>query len=215
MAVVFYFVILAVGAYFFGGLNGAIITSRLVYREDIRQHGSGNAGLTNFVRTYGRQAVFLMLLIDISKTALPVIAGGMVFEAFLTFGTMEDRIIIGRTFGGLFTMLGHAYPCLYGFKGGKGVLAGGTMALFLDGYVFLIVMGLFLLVVALTRYVSLGSILAGIALPISYIILGMNLWATLLATLCGAFLVARHRDNIIRLITGQERRLRFGKKREG
>ena len=214
MDYILYFVLLAVGAYFFGGLNGAILTSRLVYKEDIRQHGSGNAGMTNFLRTYGRQAAFLMILIDVTKTALPVIAGGMVFEAFLSYGTVDERMIIGRTFGAFFTMLGHAYPCLYGFKGGKGVLAGGTAALFLDGYVFLVAIGVFLLVTLLTRYVSLGSMLAGLALPIAFIIFGMDLWATLIATLCGVFIVFRHRDNILRLLTKQERKLNFGKKRE-
>ena len=215
MYYVIYFVLVAVGAYFFGGLNGAILTSRLVYGEDIRRHGSGNAGMTNFLRTYGRQAAFLMILIDVTKTALPVIAGGMVFESLFSFATVDERMIIGRTFAAFFAMLGHAYPCLHGFKGGKGVLAGGTAALFLDGYVFLIVIGVFVLVTLATRYVSLGSMLAGLGLPITFIIFGMNLWATLIAALCGVFIVFRHRDNILRLLSGQERRLSFGKKREG
>ncbi|MCL2589138.1 MAG: glycerol-3-phosphate 1-O-acyltransferase PlsY [Oscillospiraceae bacterium] len=208
------FVLIALGAYFSGGLNGAIITSRLVYGDDIRQHGSGNAGLTNFQRTYGGQAIFLLVLIDVVKTAAPVILGGMVLESMLDFGTVADRVIIGRTFAGLFAMIGHSYPCLYGFRGGKGILSGGTMVLFLNGYAFLILLAVFLLAVILTRYVSLGSVLAGLALPISFIVLGMNFWATLLALLCGAFVIYRHRENIGRLLTGQERKLSFGKKRE-
>ena len=210
-----YFLAIAAGAYFSGGLNGAIITSHLVYREDIRNHGSSNAGLTNFYRTYGARAVFLLILIDVVKTAGPVIVGGIILGNVWDYGTVADREMIGRTFAGLFAMLGHAYPCLHGLRGGKGVLAGGTVAIFLDWRVALIVWGLFFLAVILTRYVSLGSILAGAAFPISYIILQMNVWATLLATLCGGFLVYRHRENILRLLAGQERRIAFGKKRGG
>jgi len=212
---VLYFIAIAVGAYFLGGLNGAIITSRLVYREDIRKHGSGNAGLTNFYRTYGSRAVFLLILIDVIKTALPVIVGGALLTNVLTYGNPEDRMMIGRMWGGLFAVLGHSYPCLYKFKGGKGILAGGTAAIFVDFRVALVVWGLFILLVLLTRYVSLGSIAAASSLPISFIIFGMNLWAALIATICGGFVVYRHHENIKRLIAGQERRLSFGKKREG
>jgi len=211
---VLYFAAIAAGAYFLGGLNGAIITSRIVYREDIRKHGSGNAGLTNFYRTYGGRAIFLLILIDVIKTALPVIAGGMILEGAFTFGTVEERVMIGRTWGGLFAIIGHAYPCLYGFKGGKGILAGGTMVLFLDLRVFLILLLLFVLAVLFTRYVSLGSIATGIALPIAFLALGMGLWPTLIAVLCAVFVTYCHRDNIARLLAGQERKFSLRKKRE-
>ena len=211
---VLYFAAIAAGAYFLGGLNGAIITSRIVYREDIRKHGSGNAGLTNFYRTYGGRAIFLLILIDVIKTALPVIAEGMILEGAFTFGTVEERVMIGRTWGGLFAIIGHAYPCLYGFKGGKGILAGGTMVLFLDLRVFLILLLLFVLAVLFTRYVSLGSIATGIALPIAFLALGMGLWPTLIAVLCAVFVTYCHRDNIARLLAGQERKFSLRKKRE-
>jgi len=211
---ILYFAAIAAGAYFFGGLNGAILTSRLVYGQDIREHGSGNAGLTNFYRTYGGQAMFLVLLIDVIKTALPVVVGGMILETSSTFGSVEDRIIIGRTFAGLFAMIGHAYPCLHGFKGGKGILSGGTVALFLDIRVFFILFVIFAIVVLITRYVSLGSVIMGVAFPVAYLVLGMPLSATLLAALCGIFVIYRHRENIGRLIAGEERKLSFGKKRE-
>lgn len=214
MMTVLYFAAIAAGAYFLGGLNGAIITSRLVYREDIRQHGSGNAGLTNFLRTYGGRAVFLLVLIDVIKTALPVILGGVFLTNVLSYGNPDDRMMIGRMWGGLFAVLGHSYPCLYKFKGGKGILSGGTVAIFVDFRVALVVWGLFFLFVILTRYVSLGSIAAASALPVGFLIFGMNFWATLLALACGAFVVFRHRDNMVRLLRGQERRLSFGKKRE-
>ena len=212
--VVLYFILIAAGAYFLGGLNGAILTSRLVYGDDIRKHGSGNAGLTNFYRTYGAQAMFLVLLIDVLKTALPVVVGGMILESALDFGTLTDRVMIGRTWGGLFAVLGHSYPCLYHFKGGKGVLAAGTAILFLDLRVFFILAAFFAVTVLLTRYVSLGSIVAALAFPISFILFRVNLWATLLAVVYGAFVIYRHRENIARLLTGQERKLTFHKKKE-
>jgi len=126
---------------------------------------------------------------------------------------VTERVMIGRTLGGLFAMIGHAYPCLYKFKGGKGVISGGTVALFLDIRVLLLLAVVFLVAVSLTRYVSLGSILAGVMFPISFLIFGLGLWATLLALLCGVFVVYRHHENIGRLLTGQERRITFGRKK--
>jgi len=202
------------GSYFMGGLNGALITSRLVYGEDVRKHGSGNPGLTNFYRTYGARAIFLLILIDVIKTALPVIVTGMIFSNAFTFFSVEERILVGRTLGGLFAMVGHAYPCLYGFKGGKGVLSGGTVALFLDVRVGMIVWGVFFLAVILTKYVSLGSILAGLFFPISFLIFRANPWATLISALCGAFLIFRHRENVVRLCKGEERKLSRRKKQK-
>ncbi|MCL2367572.1 MAG: glycerol-3-phosphate 1-O-acyltransferase PlsY [Oscillospiraceae bacterium] len=213
--VVVFFLLVALGAYFLGGLNGAIITSRLVYRQDIRRHGSGNAGLTNFWRTYGGHAVFLLILIDVIKTALPVVFGGLIFESILTFGTVEERLIIGRTWGGLFAVFGHAYPCLYGFKGGKGILSGGTVAIFIDLRVAAVVWGIFFIVVLLTRYVSLGSMLAGSSLPIAFIIFGLNIWATLLIAVIAVFVVARHRDNLIRLLRREEPKIGSKKRSTG
>ena len=211
---VLFFLLIALGAYFLGGLNGAIITSRLVYREDIRRHGSGNAGLTNFWRTFGGQAVLLLILIDMIKTALPVVVGGLLFESLFDFGTVADRLIIGRTWGGLFAVLGHAYPCLYKFKGGKGILSGGTVAIFIDLRVAAVVWGIFFIVLLVTRYVSLGSMLAGAALPVAFLIFQSNIWATLIVAVTGIFVVARHRDNLLRLLRGVEPKIGASRKRD-
>lgn len=211
---ILYFLGLAAGAYFLGGLNGALIISRLVYKDDIRKHGSGNAGLTNFFRTYGSRVMILVLLIDVLKTALPVLLGGVLLDHTLTFGTPAERIILGRTFAGVFTMLGHAYPSLYRFKGGKAVLAGGTTALFIDIRVFAVLLLVFVLAVLLTRYVSLGSVLAGIAFPTACAIFHLGLWPTILASCGGLLVVYRHHGNIARLIKGEERKLSFGKRRQ-
>jgi len=204
---------IALGAYVIGGLNGAIITTRLVYKDDIRNHGSGNAGLTNFFRTYGSRAMFLMILIDVLKTATPVILGGMFFESAFTFGTIAERTILGQTYGGLFAMLGHAYPCMYKFKGGKAVLSGATVALFLDIRLFAVLIGVFLCAVLLTRYVSLGSVLAGITFPIGFFAFDLGLWPSILAICGGLFIVFRHHGNLSRLFKGEERKLSFGKQK--
>jgi len=201
-----------VGAYVLGGINGAIVTSRLLYNDDVRTHGSGNAGLTNFFRTYGGRAMFLVILIDVLKTAFPVVVGGMILESYLTFGLVQERVILGRALGGLFAMIGHAYPCFYKFRGGKAALSGGTVALFLDARVFLILLVVFVLTVAITRYVSLGSILAGIAFPVSFLFFNHGLWPTVLVFCCGAFVVFRHHTNIRRLIKGEERKQSFSGK---
>ena len=212
---VVYFLAIAIGGYFLGGINGALITSKLVYGEDVRDHGSGNAGLTNFYRTYGSRAIFLVILIDILKTAAPVVLGGMLFESSLSFGTLSERVALGRIVGGLFAMLGHAYPPLYQFRGGKCVLSGGAMLLFLDLRVFGIIFLVFFFLVLLTRYISLGSISAGVLFPIMLALFGYSLLAICLAVLCGGLLVFRHRENITRLMQKNERKISFGSKKGG
>ena len=213
---VFLLIAIALISYFLGGLNGAIITSRLIYRDDIRAHGSGNPGLTNFYRTYGGRSIFLLLVIDVMKTAAPILASGWLLAQFAALDPAVNPVIIGRLWAGLFSMLGHAFPCLYGFRGGKCVLSGGTMVLFLGWQVALLALGIFVLIVLLTRYVSLGSISAGAMLPIACFISGFGHWAIFLAILGGGLLILRHLENIRRLIRGEERRLSFKrKKKEG
>ena len=207
------FIAIAPVAYFLGGLNGAIITSRLVYRDDIRAHGSGNPGLTNFYRTYGGRAIALLLCIDILKTALPVVVSGLLFAQFAAFDR-ADPAMIGRIWAGLFSMLGHAFPCLYGFRGGKCVLSGGTMVLFLGWQIALLTLGSFVLAVIITRYVSVGSILAGLMLPVALLIIGVHGWPVILGALCGALIAFRHAENLGRLFRGEERRLSFKRRRD-
>ena len=112
--------IIAVVSYLLGGVNGAIIMSRLVYHEDIRKSGSNNPGFTNFKRVYGlNAAAWSVMLIDILKTALPV------FLSAVYMGVMyDDMWQFGAQFAGLFCMLGHCFPVWYGFKGGKAFIAG-------------------------------------------------------------------------------------------
>ena len=207
------FIAIAAGGFLLGGLNGAIIASRLVYKDDIREHGSGNAGLTNFYRTYGSRAIFLVLLIDILKAGIPVILGGMLLAEHAAFSTMDERLVLGRLVGGLFAMLGHVYPWLYGFRGGKGALTTVAAFLFIDWRVALICFAIFALVVLLSRYVSLGSVIAGIALPIVFSFRpDAGFVSIILVSLYAVFVVYRHRENLIRLTRGEERKLSFKRK---
>ena len=141
-------------AYLCGCFNGAVIVSKYILRDDIRTHGSGNAGLTNFYRTFGGPLTLAVILTDALKAVAALLIGGM---------------LLGGTFGqywaALFCLLGHMFPCMFHFKGGKGILSGGTIALMIDWRIALVAWGGFLLLVLLTKYVSLGSIWAGASFP--------------------------------------------------
>jgi len=192
-------IVVAVIAYVIGGINGAIIMSKYIYRKDIRQYGSGNPGLTNFYRVFGKKAAAGVILIDMLKTIVPVVIGRVLFRHFY------DMAIYGATLAGLFVMLGHSYPLFYGFNGGKTVMAIGTFVFFVDWRIGLIAWGVFLLVVATTRYVSLGSMLAVLVYPIGLWALGVGGTREIVVSVLSALLlIFRHRENIRRLIRGTE-----------
>lgn len=195
--------IIAIVSYLLGAVNGSIIASKYFFKKDIRELGSGNAGLTNFYRNFGTTGIVVVLLIDIIKTAVAV---------FLGWGLMKiyGHGMVGKLFAGFFVMLGHAFPIYYGFKGGKGVLCGGILVLMLDWRIGLLCWLVFLIAVIFTKYVSLGSIGAGIMCPIGTAIFGGWWLQVVLALMCGLLLVVMHRQNILRLIAGKERKLNLG-----
>ncbi len=195
--------VIAIVAYLLGAVNGAIIASKYIFKKDIRDFGSGNAGLTNFYRIFGTKGILIVLAIDILKTAAAVFLGWVLLHIY-GYG------MVGKLFAGFFVMLGHAFPVYYGFKGGKGVLCGGILVLMLDWRIGLICWAVFALAVLFTRYVSLGSICAGIMLPIGVAIFGGWWLQVVLGVACGLLLVIMHRENIFRLIAGKERKLSFG-----
>jgi acyl phosphate:glycerol-3-phosphate acyltransferase len=188
-------IVLAILAgYIFGNLNGAIITSNFVLHGDVREHGSGNAGLTNFLRSYGGVSTFLVLAIDIGKTVLACLVGMCLFSEF-GLGT-EGKMLCGMA-----CIIGHMFPVVYGFKGGKGILSAGTLAVVMDWRVGLIIIGIFAVVVVCTRYVSLGSLIAAAAYPFVYLAFFWGSWAVVLMSLAIAILAAyMHRANIERLV---------------
>jgi len=193
-------------AYLIGGINGAIITSKYFYKKDIRQYGSGNPGLTNFYRVFGKRAVTGVILIDMLKTIVPVVIGRVLFRNFY------DMEVYGSIFAGLCVMLGHSYPVYYGFQGGKTVMAIGTFVFFVDWRLALIAWGVFLVVFAVTRYVSLGAMIAALTYPILIYALGIGGTREIIVSVLSVLLlVFRHRDNIRRLINGTESKFRIKK----
>ncbi len=196
LALIFVYVFIP---YLLGSINTAIIVSSTMYHDDIRKHGSGNAGFTNMMRTYGKKAAAITFAGDIGKTVLAIMVGWCVYGYLSAF------------IAGFACFIGHIFPVFYQFKGGKGVLAGGTMACFMGWKVAVAVWGIFFLMVILTRFVSLGSVGAGVLYPISVGLVYQNLWYTLLALVAGGLLVWRHKDNIKRLLRGEESKLKLHK----
>ena len=199
----------AVIAYFLGCFNGAVIISKYILRDDVRNHGSGNAGLTNFHRTFGGPLMALVILCDMLKAMLAVWIGSIVF------GNMMPGIaLLGKYWAALFCLLGHMFPCMFEFKGGKGILSGGTIALMIDWRIALVVWGGFIILFLLTRYVSLGSVWAGASFPFISWYCYPEPIIVVLAFLCGGLVVWKHRSNIKRLLNGTESKfqLRSGNK---
>ena len=191
------------GCYFLGNHNGAICVS-LMMGDDVRSHGSGNAGLTNFIRNYGANRAFLVIAIDVGKAILACILGGLMFPEYA---------IAGRTLGGVAVMLGHDFPALQGFRGGKGILSGWFIAFMIDWRVGILIGVVFFAAYLLTQYVSLGSVLAAAPFGIGFIIFRHH---DFLVMLGGIFMAAltlfQHRGNIIRLMKGEERKTNLFKK---
>ena len=179
----------------------------LMLHDDVRNHGSGNAGLTNFIRSYGVNKAFLVIAIDVGKAVLSCLLGGLMFP--------EDPMA-GKALGGLCVILGHCFPALQGFRGGKGILSGFAIALTIDWRVGLIIAAVFFSVYLLTQYVSLGSVLAAMAFGIGFWILySQETWMLAGTSLMSLLTIFQHRANIARLIKGEERKtnlLRKGSK---
>ena len=196
----------AAPAYILGGVNGAIITTRLFYGKDIRKFGSGNPGLTNFYRVFGKGGALLVIAIDVFKTVAPVLFGGWLF------GKYFDMTLLGRAIAGFFVMLGHCFPIFYKFRGGKGVMAAGAILIVMDWRMAIIGWGTFLIVTALTRYVSLGAMSGGATFPISLLIFRLGgPWEFTAMLMCSLLLIFRHEANIKRLIRGEESKFRIRK----
>ena len=214
-------IVLIIGSYLLGSINSAIILSKIIYHDDIRKHGSGNAGMTNMLRTYGKGAAGLTLLGDLLKTALAIALGGFLFG----FGYVGGISMANDGYcyvAGLFAVLGHIFPIYYGFKGGKGVLATATMALILTPVPFLILLVLFVIIVWMSKYVSLGSVTVAILYPVvlhgyftitfsdaQYTMPGLIAFSTITLAI---LIVWCHRGNLQRISNRTERKISFKKK---
>ena len=198
----------AVFAYFCGCFNGAVIVSKYILRDDVRSHGSGNAGLTNFYRTFGGPLTAVVILCDVLKAVIAVLIGAWIFG-------MMGNALLGKYWAALFCLLGHMFPCMFHFKGGKGILSGGTIALMIDWRIALVVWGGFLILTILTRYVSLGSLWAGASFPFISWYCYPDPVIVVLAFACGGLVVWQHRGNIQRLLHGNENKFSLHRKTEG
>ena len=187
-------------AYFLGNLNGAIVVARLVAGEDVRTKGSGNAGLTNFTRNYGSKTSIFVILIDMGKAIAACLLGGLLLKQF---GYYQEGVALG----GLGVILGHDFPALLGFKGGKGILSGVTVALMMDWRLGILVFSIFLVAYLLTHYVSLGSVLSSGSFGFFYALVHPERpFPIIVGFTLSALLVWMHRANIGRLIRGEERK---------
>ena len=202
-----YFVVallpVAVITYFCGCFNGAVIVSKYILRDDVRNHGSGNAGLTNFYRTFGGPLTLAVILTDVLKAILALVIGGMMLggTTFSQYGSA------------LFCLLGHLFPCMFHFKGGKGILSGGAAVILIDWRVALVVWGGFIILAVLTKYVSLGSVWAGGSFPFITWYCFPNVVIVVLAFIIGGLILWQHRANIKRLLAGTENKFSLHKKK--
>ena len=196
-------------AYLLGGCNGAIIVSRRFFHEDVRKNGSGNAGLTNFYRVYGAKYLLPVILIDVGKTVLAVLAGSFLFEK------MGFEPLYGKYWAGFWVCVGHAFPFAFGFRGGKGILCAGTLLWLLDWRIAAVAFAAFALGAVLTGYISVGSLLACVSFPITTaFVFPEQTYALVFSTATALLAIAAHHGNIQRLIRGEERRFRFRKTTE-
>lgn len=186
--------------YFLGSINFGIIISKLFHGEDIREYGSGNAGMTNMLRTYGKRDAVITLAGDAVKAVVAVILGKILFG------------ITGGYIAGFFCIIGHAFPCYYHFKGGKGVVVTAATVAVIDWRIFLILFALFVLMVAAFRFISLGSVTCMLVFPLVAKAmdrgLGINMF---LSIAIAALVIYLHRENIKRIYQGKESKLSFSK----
>ncbi|NLC67188.1 MAG: glycerol-3-phosphate 1-O-acyltransferase PlsY [Clostridiaceae bacterium] len=184
----------AITGYLLGSINTSLVVGKF-YKIDIRKHGSGNAGVTNTLRILGKTAALLVLAGDALKGILACLTGH-----FLAGET-------GTIIGGGFSILGHNWPVYFGLKGGKGVLTSFAVMVFTDWKLAMVTLAVFMVVVLLTRYVSLGSIVGAVALPVAAVLLNRDVKIIIFSVLLGLLVIMRHRSNIERLINGTESRL--------
>ena len=192
-------------SYLLGNLNGSVCMSALK-NDDVRSHGSGNAGLTNYIRNYGRASALYVVAIDMGKAVLACEAGRLIMAG-------HGMAVEGTAIGAFGVLVGHIFPALLGFRGGKGILSGVTVALMLDWRLGLLVFSIFLVAYLLTGYVSLGSVLSAGSFGFFYAWVHPTNTFPIIAGFTLSFLVVwMHRGNIRRLIKGEERKTNlFGK----
>lgn len=191
--------------YLLGNLNGAVSISTLM-KDDVRAHGSGNAGLTNFIRNYGNTKALYVVAVDAIKAILACLVTGLLLKPY---GMYLEGVMIGGTA----VMVGHVFPVLLGFRGGKGILSGLFIAAVADWRISVLIAIIFFTVYFITRYVSLSSILASVGFGIGFCVLHYDsLVVMLLGIVMPLLTIFMHRSNIARLLSGKEAKTDLFKK---
>jgi len=200
-------------AYLVGSIPFAFIYGKVFKKIDIRQHGSGNVGATNVLRVFGTKAGLIVLFLDIFKGFFPVCIMLMLIPLWSISIVGEGGYEWLPVLVGIFAILGHTFSMFLSFKGGKGVATSAGVFLALCPLNFLGAILFFMLVVFLTKYVSLGSILAIIALMISnFMFFDLNIYVKIFTLIMAIFIIYTHRTNIKRLLNGTENKISFKKK---
>jgi glycerol-3-phosphate acyltransferase PlsY len=210
-------IIVAVLSYLLGSLNFGVILSKSLQKDDVRKHGSGNAGTTNMLRNYGKKIGALTIIGDMLKVMVAIIIAKQiisvndlsVYEIF-----SNDTNIILKSFAGFFAVLGHIFPCFFKFKGGKGVATSGGMVFMIDWRIALILLAMFIIVVALTKYVSLGSLVMAVFYPVFIFVFYKSMPLTIIAIVFTLIVIIAHRENVKKLITHQENKITDKKPKE-
>lgn len=187
--------------YLLGSLNTSLIVGRF-YKVDVRQHGSGNAGMTNTLRTLGKKAALMVIIGDVLKGILAYLAGSLICGGEL-----------GGMLAGTACIIGHIWPAFFGFKGGKGVLTALAVLIMLDWQIALGLLAVFIVILLLTRYVSLGSVTAAFLFPISAAVFGRDTQTLIFSSIIAVLVILKHHENIGRLLSGTESKFSLSKKK--
>ncbi len=207
------YIIVAIIAYLLGSISFSVIISKKMAGFDVREKGSGNAGTTNVLRTVGKKAAIITLICDILKGVIAILVAFLVGK---WFSSLDNALLI--QLAGIFVILGHTFPVFFKFKGGKGIATALGVLLMTNWQIGLICLVFALILMALTRMVSVGSIAAAILFPVLVMFIGENYivpannWSYLVYSIIIALLVIfNHRTNIKRIFSGTENKLSFKK----
>lgn len=208
------FISIAVISYLLGSLNFGVILSNHFKHDDVRNHGSGNAGTTNMLRSYGKKYAVLTIIGDMLKVGVAIlIAFAIIRYTPVTLSLNDDlfssidKNMLLKSFAGFFCVLGHIFPCFFKFKGGKGVATAGGMVFIVDWRIALILLAVFAVVLLLTKYVSLGSIIMALLYPVFIYVFHKDIILTVIALVFTVVVVTAHRGNIKKLINHTERKI--------
>ncbi|MBQ7794632.1 MAG: glycerol-3-phosphate 1-O-acyltransferase PlsY [Clostridia bacterium] len=210
-------ILTVIAAYLIGSVNTSIILSKALYGSDIRQTGSGNAGTTNMLRTHGKKMAAFTLIGDVLKGVVAVLLA-MLADNQLADVPANGTLLASLPYiAGFFVVLGHNFPVFFQFRGGKGVATSLGVILTLDWKIGLTVLVIALAIMAISRYVSLGSVIAAFLFPVLHLASGLiggdiDVMSVVFAAALAVLIIARHHSNISRLIRGTENKL--GAKKE-